>query len=74
MAKVATSGKSTLARRYVEDHSLALALDIDVVRGMLGGDWSTHRGGTHARRMAIEMSPARLGSGRDVRIRSFSVG
>lgn len=31
------SGKSTLARWYVEDHPLVLALDIDVVRAMLGG-------------------------------------
>jgi predicted kinase len=31
-----SSGKSTLAKRYVEDHPLTLALDIDVVRAMQG--------------------------------------
>jgi predicted kinase len=30
------SGKSTLARMYVDQHPLVLALDIDVVRAMLG--------------------------------------
>ena len=30
-------GKSTIARRYVEDHPMTLALEQDVVRGLLGG-------------------------------------
>ena len=35
------SGKSTLAARYVHDHPLALNLDIDVIRGLLGR-WIDH--------------------------------
>jgi predicted kinase len=35
------AGKSTLARRYVESHPLALLLDIDELRTMLGG-WREH--------------------------------
>jgi AAA domain len=30
-------GKSTLARRYVDDHPGTLALDLDVLAGMIGG-------------------------------------
>jgi predicted kinase len=37
-----SSGKSTLARRWVLGHPLALNLDIDVVRGLLGA-WAEHR-------------------------------
>lgn len=36
------SGKSTLAQMYVDEHPLTLALDIDVVRAMLGRwGWTT---------------------------------
>lgn len=31
------SGKSTIAKRFVEARPLSLNLDVDVVRGMLGG-------------------------------------
>jgi predicted kinase len=61
------AGKSTLARRYVEDHPLALALDIDVVRGMLGG-WLDQpvEAGLLARRIAVAMARVRLMEGGDV--------
>jgi hypothetical protein len=51
------SGKSTLARMFVHDHPLALALDIDTVRGMLGR-WLDEptQAGLIARRMALEMA------------------
>lgn len=66
------SGKSTLARMYVEEHPLALALDLDVVRGMLGRwlDEPTEAGLT-ARRMALEMARVQLRGGRDVVIPQF---
>ena len=35
-------GKSTLARRFVDEHPLALNLDLDSVRRMLGR-WSDNR-------------------------------
>ena len=69
---VPASGKSTLARRYAEDHPLTLALDIDLVRRMLGG-WMDRleESGLAARRIAVEMARAQLGSGRDVVIPQF---
>ena len=66
------SGKSTLARWYVDEHPLALALDIDVVRAMLGR-WLDHplEAGLLARRMALEMARVQLRSGRDVLVPQF---
>ncbi|MGI8870946.1 MAG: AAA family ATPase [Mycobacteriales bacterium] len=61
------SGKSTLARRYADEHPLTLALDIDVVRGLLGS-WLTDSSsaGLLARKMAIEMARTALADGHDV--------
>lgn len=61
------SGKSTLARRWVSDHPLALNLDIDIVRAQLGG-WTDQPAdaGVAARRLAVAMARAHLESGRDV--------
>ncbi len=66
------SGKSTLAQRYVEDHPLALALDIDVVRGLLGR-WLEQpaEAGVLARRMAIGMARVALSAGHDVIVPQF---
>lgn len=66
------SGKSALARRYVTEHPLALSLDIDVVRGLLGG-WLDHaaEAGQLARRMAIAMAREHLRSGHDVVVPQF---
>ncbi|MDP9416917.1 MAG: AAA family ATPase [Actinomycetota bacterium] len=66
------SGKSTLARMYVDEHPLTLALDVDVVRGMLGC-WLDHAGeaGRIARRMALAMARVQLADGRDVLVPQF---
>lgn len=60
-------GKSTLARRYVDDHPLALALDLDTLRAMLGR-WDEHqeRSGQLARVAALQVARAHLSAGHDV--------
>jgi predicted kinase len=60
-------GKSTLAQRFVDDRPLALALDIDTVRAMLGG-WLERpvESGLAARAMALEMARTHLRAGHDV--------
>jgi predicted kinase len=60
-------GKSTLARRYADEHPLTLDLEIDVVRGMVGC-WleEPERSGTQARRLALAMAAAHLRDGLDV--------
>jgi len=66
------SGKSTLAARYVADRALALCLDVDVVRGLLG-DWQEHPhdAGLLARRLALAMARVALREGRDVVVPQF---
>jgi len=66
------SGKSTLAQMYVDEHPLTLALDIDVVRAMLGR-WLDHptEAGLAARGMALEMARVQLSAGRDVLVPQF---
>lgn len=63
------SGKSTLARAWAEspDRDLPLALDVDVVRSMVGG-WQRSPGdaGLAARALAIAAIRTHLTSGRDV--------
>ena len=61
------SGKSTLAARLVAARPLALNLDIDAVRGALGG-WieQPDESGLAARRLAIAMATAHLLDGHDV--------
>lgn len=69
---VPSSGKSTLARRYADDHPLALVLDIDQVRGMLGRWLHTPaEAGLLARAMALEMARVHLRSGHDVVVPQF---
>jgi predicted kinase len=60
-------GKSTLARRYVEEHPFALDLDIDSVRRLLGG-WSDDvaQAGLLARRLTLTMAREHLRNGYDV--------
>ncbi|WP_426565138.1 AAA family ATPase [Angustibacter sp. McL0619] len=60
-------GKSTLARRYVADHPLALDLDVDLLRGLLGR-WQDDPGdaGLRARALALAMAAEHLGAGYDV--------
>jgi predicted kinase len=60
-------GKSTLARRYADDHPFALNLDIDQVRRMLGR-WrdDASQAGLLARSVAVAAAGAHLASGHDV--------
>jgi predicted kinase len=60
-------GKSTLARRYADEHPLTLVLEIDAVRALLGAwleEWQTS--GWAARRIALAMAHAHLEAGHDV--------
>jgi predicted kinase len=61
------AGKSTLARLYVADHPLALNLDIDRIRDLLG-DWQNAPGeaGIAARAIALAATRTHLDRGYDV--------
>jgi predicted kinase len=65
-------GKSTIAQRYVDEHPLALNLDLDGVRRMLGR-WQDDpiEAGLLARAMTLEMARVHLRSGRDVVIPQY---
>jgi predicted kinase len=65
-------GKSTVARRYVEDHPMTLALEQDVVRGLLGG-WRPREteSGSLARELCLAMARTHLGAGYDVVVPQF---
>jgi predicted kinase len=60
-------GKSTLAQRYVDDHPLALNLDIDSIRRLLGR-WQDepNRAGLLARAMTLILAREHLANGYDV--------
>ena len=60
-------GKSTLAGRYVDEHPGVLNLDIDLLRGMVGG-WRERftATGELVRPLALAMAATHLGAGRDV--------
>jgi predicted kinase len=66
------SGKSTIAGRLVARRSLALNLDIDVIRALLG-DWKARPAdaGIAARRLALAMALEHLASGIDVIVPQF---
>ncbi len=61
------AGKSTLARKYCADHPLALALDIDGIRHVLGR-WRDHpaEAGLAARAIAVAAARVHLTAGYDV--------
>jgi predicted kinase len=65
-------GKSTLARRFADDHPLTLNLDIDRLRGMVGC-WreELHQAGLMARAMALAIARIHLTGGRDVIVPQF---
>lgn len=65
-------GKSTLAQRYVDEHPLALNLDIDHIRAMLG-QWqhNPYPAGLLARGIALAAARTHLHAGRDVVIPQF---
>ena len=60
-------GKSTLARRYADQHPGVLDLDIDQVRSLIGG-WQDHfnEAGAQARPIALAMAATHLRAGHDV--------
>ncbi|MEQ1702842.1 MAG: AAA family ATPase [Ilumatobacteraceae bacterium] len=59
-------GKTSLARRYLEDHPLVLVVDIDDLRTNLG-QWATHEESRLlARDLAISLVDCHLGAGHDV--------
>ncbi|ONI80540.1 hypothetical protein ALI22I_45475 [Saccharothrix sp. ALI-22-I] len=62
-------GKSTIARRYAEDHPPALALDVDRVRDLISGD--LRQAGLLARDIAIAAARTHLTSGHDVVVPQF---
>ncbi|HEX6525091.1 MAG TPA: AAA family ATPase [Streptosporangiaceae bacterium] len=64
-------GKSTLARMYAEAHPLALNLDIDRIRDMLGQWRSSNSSGLLARAIALAAARVHLLSGYDVVIPQF---
>lgn len=59
-------GKSTLARRYVDDHALALLLEVDGIRTSLGRWQEVERSRLVARDLATAMADAHLRAGHDV--------
>jgi predicted kinase len=62
-------GKSTIARRYVDDHPPALALDVDRVRDLIAGDLG--EAGRLARDIAIAAARVHLTAGHDVVVPQF---
>ncbi len=68
------SGKSTLAAAFVARRPLALNLDIDVIRAMLGASLDQpHESGIAARRLALAMAGEHLAQGFDVIVPQFLV-
>ena len=65
-------GKSTIARRYADEHPFALDLDIDSVRRLLGR-WRDDptRAGLLARAMTLTMAREHLRAGYDVVLPQF---
>jgi predicted kinase len=65
-------GKSTLARMYVDAHPLALNLDIDRIRDLLG-QWRAHAhtAGLLARAITLAAARTQLVAGHDVVIPQF---
>jgi predicted kinase len=64
-------GKSTLARMYVEEHPLALNLDIDRVRSLIGRWRDEPRAGLLARAIALAAARTHLAAGYDVVVPQF---
>lgn len=62
-------GKSTIARRYAEDHPPALALDVDRVRDLIAGDLG--EAGRLARDIAVAAARVHLTAGHDVVVPQF---
>lgn len=66
------SGKSALGRRYLDDHQLSLALDIDIIRSMLGRSLEEPgMSGLASRDLARAMARTHLQAGHDVLVTQF---
>jgi hypothetical protein len=65
-------GKSTLARRYAQEHPLSLNLYVDRIRDLIGG-WQDepHTAGLLARALALATARTHLMAGYDVVIPQF---
>jgi predicted kinase len=65
-------GKTTLARRYADDHPMSLVVDLDVVRRQLGR-WRDQptTAGLHARALSLALAAAHLADGFDVVLPQF---
>jgi predicted kinase len=59
-------GKSTLARRYADDHPLTLVVEIDAIRTQLGGWQTRDESRLIARELAIALIRAHLAAGHDI--------
>ena len=67
------SGKSVLGRRYLEDHQLALALDIDTIRSMLGRSLEEPKSrGLRREGPGLPMAQTHLQAGHDVLVSNSS--
>jgi hypothetical protein len=65
-------GKSTIARRYADEHVGVLALDVDRLRGLVGGSADRfEETGEVVRRLALAMLAEHLRGGRDVVLPQF---
>lgn len=65
-------GKSTLARRYVDERPMTLCLEQDVVRHLLGGwESSQPESGRLTRQLCLAMARAHLMGGHDVVVPQF---
>ncbi|MBT0771543.1 AAA family ATPase [Kineosporia sp. J2-2] len=66
------SGKSTLAKVYLAARPMTLGLDVDTVRGMLGG-WLERpvEAGLAARELAVAMARVHLLAGHDVLVPQY---
>lgn len=66
------SGKSTLAQRFVAEHPMALNLEIDALRRLLG-DWKSdpHAAGLAARAIALAAARTHLRAGHDVVVAQY---
>lgn len=67
MSGAPSAGKSTLAQRYAENNPLALRLDIDRVRELVGG-WQTYQAESNILKMELSyaMATSHLSAGHDV--------
>src|SRR3546814_1048994 len=63
-------GKSTVARRYLDDHPLTLLIEVNDLRVAMGG-WREHEESkVRARGLALALARTHLGAGHDVVVRS----